>query len=909
MQKAMGDNTPSSSTSRQDAVPDPISALAAYLPALQGPLVSITRNASSLPGPSDLSFHRSIDRNIATALDQQAGDVQALTQSLTRWAKGKARATNPDEEEEDDPSSAYRRIADVVDGLLERADICLDQYSGKLAVPQQASDADGQTRLTAPTRQNNTTNNGTLPKNGKLPNDITNAQIDPPQRQFTLKPDNTPDTMWDRALAMGKPNALPPPSPNDSEASSTPTVPFEPGTIRQGMYCAEGDPRHNPYYREIFAAHPPPYIYQPPTEDEMQPPPPLDEALPAGVSGVPFYWIQDKAGIEQLSQHLQEDRVKEIAIDLEHHSYRSYQGIACLMQLSTQWGDYIIDLLSDDVRRSVEILNTSFTDPDKVKILHGAEHDVLWLQRDCGLYLVNLFDTYHATNVLPLAGHGLAFLLSRYYDFEADKRYQLADWRIRPLPKEMLYYARSDTHALIYIYHRLRSELLNAGGKIAIDEVMKRSKITAARRYAKEVWDQEGNSREGWRSMWRRMGGDEAKGTDLRPLVSQMNRTERLLRRMHLWRDRVAREEDESPKYILSAQNLIKLAERAPMTKSEAMACFSPGIPPVRKRAGEVARIVKEEVLAWEQDQKERQDAERAKLMDVDGAGAQAGQEGEDLGTTAVTEVSANTPSMSSLVEQTSASSSHTEPSTPVVAALWANGTAPGIKRHPVSHLLGSHPDAQRAQQQAAEKTHPLHQTLLHSLHTIVGKPRPSAPADEDVVDAPQAPPSRSSDDASASSAESSPSPEPADAEEITSPQDVQDDDDVVAVKKSKKPKWSREQKRKARSERSISNDVVAPPASNKKAKPDDGDTAVKPFDYSAQPSILDNPMALQSQDKKSSSGKDSSSSKNGKKKNKGKGADKTKDKDKNDPARFADRPAPRDRSEIKAGSKSFTFK
>ena len=53
---------------------------------------------------------------------------------------------------------------------------------------------------------------------------------------------------------------------------------------------------------------------------EMQPPPPLDEAVPAGVSGVPFHWIQDKAGIEELSHHLQEDRVKEIAIDLEHHS-------------------------------------------------------------------------------------------------------------------------------------------------------------------------------------------------------------------------------------------------------------------------------------------------------------------------------------------------------------------------------------------------------------------------------------------------------------------------------------------------------------------------------------------------------------------------------------------------------------
>ena len=49
---------------------------------------------------------------------------------------------------------------------------------------------------------------------------------------------------------------------------------------------------------------------------------------------------------------------------------------------------------------------------------------------------------------------------------QADKRYQLADWRVRPLTPDMLYYARCDTHFLLYIYDRLKIELQDAGKRV-----------------------------------------------------------------------------------------------------------------------------------------------------------------------------------------------------------------------------------------------------------------------------------------------------------------------------------------------------------------------------------------------------------------------------------------------------------
>ena len=65
------------------------------------------------------------------------------------------------------------------------------------------------------------------------------------------------------------------------------------------------------------------------------------------------------------------------------------------------------------------------------KVMHGADWDVLWLQRDCGVYVVNLFDTSVASHTLAMPRHSLAYLLAHYCRVEADKQYQLADWRVR----------------------------------------------------------------------------------------------------------------------------------------------------------------------------------------------------------------------------------------------------------------------------------------------------------------------------------------------------------------------------------------------------------------------------------------------------------------------------------------------
>ena len=69
--------------------------------------------------------------------------------------------------------------------------------------------------------------------------------------------------------------------------------------------------------------------------------------------------------------------------------------------------------------------------------------DIGWLQRDFGIYVVNMFDTGQAARVLNFEKYSLAFLLKKFCDVTANKQYQLADWRIRSVqcsfPSEILF--------------------------------------------------------------------------------------------------------------------------------------------------------------------------------------------------------------------------------------------------------------------------------------------------------------------------------------------------------------------------------------------------------------------------------------------------------------------------------------
>ncbi|KAL3683440.1 hypothetical protein R1sor_001462 [Riccia sorocarpa] len=277
---------------------------------------------------------------------------------------------------------------------------------------------------------------------------------------------------------------------------------------------------------------------------------PIEARHPEALERTPYTFVDTLHSLKRMSDKL--ERVSEIAVDLENHHYRSYQGFVCLMQVSTREEDFLVDTLA--VRSHLAAcLGRIFADSKIRKVMHGADRDIVWLQRDFGIYVCNMFDTGQAARVLQLPSAGLAYLLEHFCGVIADKRYQLADWRIRPLPAEMVKYAREDTHYLLYIHDLLKQELIALRGLRESDgedpwmEVCRRSRDICLQLYTKEPFT-------------------ETSFINLHGLYERQFRPDQVaaVAKLYAWRDQVARREDESTGYVLPNHLLFQIATEMP---------------------------------------------------------------------------------------------------------------------------------------------------------------------------------------------------------------------------------------------------------------------------------------------------------------------------------------------------------
>ncbi|KAI3401147.1 hypothetical protein diail_293 [Diaporthe ilicicola] len=480
---------------------------------IQASLVSTTKAVQRIAN-EDLGFQRTVNPSTGDRLEEQSTRLLSLSSDLLKSAAAATAQKDVGElDDSEDVDIQWRGIVDVIDGLLEKADICLDEYTGLV---KRKSDFPE----TGPQQKKAKTNE-------RLDFNIRRANIIKPQNAFEKQVDNFAVGPW-KPLLTSKPHSI---------------VPLEDSLSVSADENNQQQFKH-PYETEIQKLKYPDATY------EIRDPIPYQP-----IDTTSAIWVDTYEGVLEMLEELK--GATEIAIDLEHHDYRTYHGLLSLMQISTREKDWIVDTLRP-WRHKLEVLNEVFADPKILKVFHGAFMDIIWLQRDLGLYIVGLFDTYHASSALGYPQRSLAYLLKSFVDFDADKKYQMADWRIRPLPEEMFYYARSDTHFLLYIYDKVRNELVERSDrsdpeKDLIEYTLQKSKETSLDRYSPFAADPEsGEGARGWANFLYK--------NHLRLSGEQFA----VYRALHKWRDELARQQDENPTFIMPPQVLMEIAKILP---------------------------------------------------------------------------------------------------------------------------------------------------------------------------------------------------------------------------------------------------------------------------------------------------------------------------------------------------------
>lgn len=314
-------------------------------------LVDVTRTAGKIAA-EDLPFQRSVNPAVAPQLAKQNKRLLHLVRALTNNATAGTDIQPPQPTDADAIEEKWHGLVDVFDSLLEKADACLDEYTGVIKKANTSQD-------TAPVPNPSITRKAHASKRFDTP------ALPKPQLHFENVPNNTATTPF-KPLLRTKPHAIKP----LSESISFEAVENGAHQYDTHFYLSQKSESSikelintqirygHPYGEEMKSLRYPDFVYQ------TAPPVPY---LPLGSTRATF--VDTLEGVQEMLQELKS--AKEIAIDLEHHDTHTYIGLTSLMQISTRDKDWIVDTLKP-WREELQVLNEVFADPNILKVGRGG---------------------------------------------------------------------------------------------------------------------------------------------------------------------------------------------------------------------------------------------------------------------------------------------------------------------------------------------------------------------------------------------------------------------------------------------------------------------------------------------------------------------------------------------------------
>lgn len=228
-----------------------------------------------------------------------------------------------------------------------------------------------------------------------------------------------------------------------------------------------------------------------------------------------------------------------LALDIESNGFYAYREKVCLLQISSQTEDYIVDPIAV---ADLSCLGPLLSDPAVEKVFHAGEYDVLCLKRDYGFTFENLFDTMIANRILGVKELGLAAAIEKHFGLKLSKKYQRDDWGRRPLSPAQIRYAQMDTHFLMRLAD-IQKEMLREKGRW--EDAIEAFADLAGVEPTRKEFDPEG--------YWKLAGREQMSGTQMA-----------CLRELYVFREEQAQARDKAHFRVMPDELMLRLARVAP---------------------------------------------------------------------------------------------------------------------------------------------------------------------------------------------------------------------------------------------------------------------------------------------------------------------------------------------------------
>ncbi|NCG08665.1 MAG: hypothetical protein GWO81_03730 [Verrucomicrobia bacterium] len=254
--------------------------------------------------------------------------------------------------------------------------------------------------------------------------------------------------------------------------------------------------------------------------------------------------IVDNAGLEAACRAAK--TAGAVGIDTEFVWNRTYYPSLGVVQVGYPDGDAV--LIDAPQIEDWSPFGELMENPEIIKILHDAQQDLTILQRVCGAFPKNIFDTQRSAGFIGKSSTiSLRDVLKQLLKVRLDKTETQSDWLARPLSEAQLHYAEEDVRHAVRLMERILEKA---------DALGRREWIADEMRY----YEQE--------SLYHEMDLDTVMPR-VRGSGTLTHQQRNILRSLGSWREKTARRRNLPRNFILSDDALVSLTKHTPATKSD----------------------------------------------------------------------------------------------------------------------------------------------------------------------------------------------------------------------------------------------------------------------------------------------------------------------------------------------------